>query len=129
MILGKRKKPRMIDVRDLQRRGLVKSPKQKREIPSTKEGFVELNALSKQKESPQEMSNMEFFKFNTTPKKPTTDHNLPTTDQPGGYSKREVDAKITSLDNKIYKLEQRLELIEKKLDINQSSNNFGAMGW
>lgn len=138
-----RNKNRMVDIRELQKRGVVRIPKKEIKAPTTSEGFVELsNSTSDSRpstsDSPQ--SNADFFGFID---KPTTNKGSvescrfaaqqPTTsfsDSPDGYNKREVDTKITDLDNKIYKLEQRLELLEKKIDINQASNPaLGTMSW
>jgi len=128
MIFNKKQK-RMIDVRELQKRGVVRLPKKQINIPTTSEGFIELGRTQQTtKEKPATKSNADFFGFMDNP---TTDNHKTTTfnDSSDGYNKREVDTKITSLDNKIYKLEQRIELLEKKLDINQSTNNVGPMGW
>ncbi|MFH1237988.1 MAG: hypothetical protein ABIH79_01185 [archaeon] len=125
MIFGKKK--RMIDVRELQRRGVVRIPRQERVIPTDSSGFVELGTNSKSTSSTSPTSsNSNFFSFmeNT----PSTKETFGT--ESDGYNKREVDTKITELDNKIYKLEQRTELLEKKLDVNQPNNsNIGSMGW
>ena len=122
-----RKEKRMIDVRELQRRGVVRIPKDNIVIPTDKDGFVELNKTDKP--SPSATSNTEFFGFmDSTPKSSPQENSFQT--QTDGYDKREVDEKITSLDNKIYKLENRIELLERKLDISQPTNsNVGVMGW
>ncbi|MEA3248236.1 MAG: hypothetical protein U9Q73_00865 [Nanoarchaeota archaeon] len=128
-----RKKKRMIDVRELQRRGVVRIPKQNTIMPTDSSGFVELGATSKpastQPTESSPSSKSDFFSFmGNTPSTPSTTETFST--ESDGYNKREVDAKITELDNKIYKLEQRTELLEKKLDVNQSNNsNVGARGW
>lgn len=125
-----KKKGRMIDVRELQRRGVVRIPKEEISVPTNNDGFVELGNSSKIEKSAN-TSNTEFFGFmdssDTSSPSSTTDNFSTEND---GYSKREVDAKITELDNKIYKLENRIELLEKKLDVNQQSNPaVGVMGW
>lgn len=121
-----KKEKRMIDVRELQRRGVVRIPKNDIVIPTDKEGFVELNKTNKlpSKKTP---SNTEFFGFMDSPSN-SPESSFPT--QTDGYDKKEVDEKITSLDNKIYKLENRIQLLERKLDIEQPTNsNVGVMGW
>ena len=123
MIFNKKKK-NMVDLRELQKRGVVKIPKSEIHIPTNSEGFVELGRTSKKKESKKTQSNANFFGFMNS-SQPKSQDSFET--EQDGYNKREVDTKITNLDNKIYKLEQRLELLERKLDINQ--NNTGAMGW
>ena len=129
MLFNKKKKPDMIDIRELQKRGVVKIPKKQISIPSS-EGFVELSQSKTTKTSEQKtQSNTEFFGFMNTPLQPKPEESNQFTTQQDGYNKREVDTKITELDNKIYKLEQRLELLEKKLDVDQPTNNTGVMGW
>lgn len=113
----------MIDVRELQRRGVVRIPKNDVEIPTNSEGFIELGKSAKS--TPK--TNTEFFGFIDTPT--AQHHSTPNVNHTDGYDKREVDQKITVLDNQIYKLEQRIELLEKKLDVNRSNNNAGPMGW
>ncbi|MBT6690602.1 hypothetical protein HN903_01610 [archaeon] len=137
MLFGKKKKG-MVDLRELQKRGVVRIPTKKISIPADNEGFVELGntpnsqlgpnrVMSTEEPTPNSSkSNTDFFGFIDTPATDQTDNFSTESD---GYNKREVDAKITNLDNKIYKLEQRIELLEKKLDVNQSTSNVGAMGW
>ncbi|MCK4996693.1 hypothetical protein KAS08_00165 [Candidatus Pacearchaeota archaeon] len=126
-----KKTGRMIDIRELQRRGVVKIPKEEINIPTTNDGFVELenNGNITPEKTPEPTSNTEFFGFmNSNDTSTTTTDNFST--EKDGYNKREVDGKISDLDNKIYKLENRMELLEKKLDINQPSNpTVGVMGW
>jgi len=128
MIFNKKKR-RMIDVRELQKRGVVRIPRRKIDIPTTSEGFVELGQTVKTQEpETNSQDNTNFFGFMDNSESSSSEAQPFSTEQ-GGYNKREVDAKITDLDNKIYKLEQRLELLEKKLDVNQPTDNTGAMGW
>lgn len=95
-----KKKKRMIDVRELQKRGVVQIPKSDTTIPKNQDEFIEVNNNS------------------TISQTPTTERRQPN-----------ADSRITDLDNKIYKLENRIELLEKKLNINQPNNNVGVMGW
>jgi hypothetical protein len=134
MLFPRRKKD-MVDIRELQKRGVVRIPKKNINIPTNPEGFVELGSNqetpSTESTSSETQSNANFFGFmeDSSPKTqiPDTDSSSFSTES-GGYNKREVDAKTSDLDNKIYKLEQRIELLEKKLDINQPDNT-GVMGW
>lgn len=127
-----RKKKGMIDVRELQKRGVVRIPKEEVVIPTDKEGFVELSSPSKLRTPKIEAapsSNASFFGFSSS-----SDLEAPSSNsfssQTDGYNKREVDAKITELDNKIYKLEQRIELLEKKVGVNQPGTSSGGLiGW
>jgi hypothetical protein len=120
-----KKKSRMVDVRELQRRGVVRIPKEDVVVPTDSNGFVELGAT---KDAPVEAStesssNADFFGFGAS---------APSASAPSGdgYGKREVDEKVVNLDNKIYKLEQRIELLEKKLDVNKpEDSSVGVMGW
>jgi hypothetical protein len=114
----------MIDLRELQKKGVVRIPKKEIKIPTNSQGFVDLRNPNKtQKESTK--SNADFFGFmNNSTSTQETEFSTET----NGYNKREVDQKTTELDNKIYKLEQRIELLEKKLDINQN-NNGALIGW
>lgn len=127
MIFNK-KRNKMIDVRELQKRGVVRIPKKEIHIPTNNEGFVELGQTNPKSQNPKStsQSNANFFGFMDSAQTKSNESSFST--EADGYSKREVDVKITDLDNKIYKLEQRIELLEKKLDVNQSSS-VGPMGW
>jgi len=112
-----RKKKGMIDVRELQRRGVVRIPKQDVVVPTNREGFIEMGSNGKINRTapPKPTSNTELFGFSS---------------QSSISSGRSESERITDLDNKIYKLEQRIELLEKKLQVNQPSDNpVGIMGW
>lgn len=124
MIFNK-KKDKMIDVRELAKRGIVNlsRPENEDPVPTDKEGFVEISALQPETK-PSSNSNADFFNFTKTTSEQETFSN--STD---GYNKREVDAKIVDLDNKIYKLEQRIELLERKVGVNQPTENGGLIGW
>lgn len=128
-----RKKRRMIDVRELQRKGVVRIPKQNLVIPTDSNGFVELGAervrTPEPSTEPKTDSNSTFFNLmESSSPAPSTTETFNT--ESDGYNKREVDTKVVELDNKIYKLEQRVELLEKKLSVNQPDNSkVGAMGW
>jgi len=119
MIFGKKK--RMVDVRELQRRGVVRIPKQDIVIPTDSNGFVELGENTPKTSTSTENSSpanvMDFLGSSSATAVPS----------PSGNVESE---RITELDNKIYKLEQRIELLEKKLNINQpTEQNLGVMGW
>ena len=109
MLFGKKK--RMIDVRELQRRGVVRLPKNEDVVPTNSDGFVDMrsNTISPKK------TNSDLFYGNKQLKEKATTFSTETE----GYSKREVDAKMVELDNKIYKLEQRLEVLERRIGVNQ----------
>ena len=112
-----KKKKRMIDIRELQKRGVVRIPKKDIVVPTNRDGFVEFGTNGKpQTTTNQPQDNSELFGFMNT-----TNDQRPTTNDSN---------RIVELDNKIYKLEQRIELLEKKLDINKpTESNIGPMGW
>jgi len=130
----------MIDVRELQRKGVVRIPKDEVVVPTNKDGFVEMgttkqavpsgtsvsSGVSSDSSSETTSGNLFGFLGSDTPSSNTSDQFSSSVD---GYNKREVDAKVTELDNKVYKLEQRIELLEKKLDVNQPQQSTGPMGW
>ncbi len=126
-----RKNRRMIDVRELQRRGVVRIPVSDVQVQTNKQGFVDMGNMktggSQAGKPVPSQSNTEFFGFmdSASEAKPSEFRTAI-----NGYDKREVDTKITDLDNKIYKLENRIELLEKKIGVNQSDNSdVGVMGW
>ena len=124
MLFKKRK--RMIDVRELQRRGVVRIPKEDVMIPTDSNGFVEIGSPKSSTTQSQGSgsSNADFFGFIGNSSASETAQGT------DGYGKREVDGKVVNLDNKIYKLEQRIELLEKKLNVGKpADSNVGIMGW
>jgi len=119
-----RKKKRMVDVRELQRRGVVRIPKRNIVVPTDSKGFVELGANAQpisptaSTETSSPTNAMDFLGSSSAAAVPSASGN------------QLESERITELDNKIYKLEQRIELLEKKLDVNQSEDtNVGVMGW
>ena len=128
-----RRKKRMVDVKELQRRGVVRIPKQNIMIPTDQNGFVELGADARpiSPTTPAKTSSptnvMDFLGRSGSPESSLGDSAAAV---PPALGNRADSERMTELDNKIYKLEQRTELLEKKLDINQSSDsNVGIMGW
>ena len=112
------KKKKMVDIRELQRKGIIRIPRNNIEVPTDKDGFVELNKKPKTKTtiaSSSDSSSAPTSAFNFFNSEPQSQFSSETE----GYNKREVDAKIETMDNKIYKLEQRIELLERKLGITQ----------
>ena len=96
-------------MRDLQRRGLLKIPRNDVEVQTDKKGFIDLSGSGK--------SNL------------SSNKNVEFSSETEGYNKKEVDSKIFELDNKIYKLEQRIELIERKVGVGEQNNSGGFIGW
>ena len=103
-----KKEKRMIDVRELQRRGVVRIPKDDIVVPTDREGFVEIGDSQKRpvaNNSALGNSNTEFFGFTNTVSSPTpVSSENSFSSESDGYNKRDVDEKITELDNKIYKV-------------------------
>ncbi len=102
------KKNKVIDLTELQRKGVIKSPKKEKTILENKEGFVDLSLN-------QSNSSSDPFLF-------LSSKNIDSAVSNDFYKKREIDKKIEELDNKIYKLEQRIELLERKLGVGNYSS-------
>ncbi len=109
-----RKKKKMIDVRELQKKGVIKIPTKNIEIPTDKDGFVEIKKTAQQEaqqstNQPSESGN--FFDFID---------NQAVSNQTQPISRedlRKISDQISDLDNKLYKIEQRVELLERKVGI------------
>ncbi len=109
------KKKKDVDLRDLQRRGLIRIPKDNVEIETDREGFVDLRKNSSETEikiNPQD--NFSPFNFLDDSSNET---------QTTQISKQDLETtrKLEELDNKIYKLEQRIDLLERKSGVGNSS--------
>ena len=115
-----KKKKRMIDVAELQKRGNLRVPKNDIDVPTDSNGFVEFTdsktiiqeTTTPTTEKSDSSSIMGFF--DTTPSDSPTTSDSEFSTEANGYSRREVDARMEEIDNKIYKLEQRIELLERK---------------
>ena len=93
----------MVDLRELQKRGVVRVPKNDIVIPTNNDGFIELGNTKPRTTT--------FFK------------------QPEENTRAESE-RITALDNKIYKLEQRIELLERKVGVGQPTDSSSTLiGW
>jgi hypothetical protein len=113
------KKKKDVDLRELQKRGLIRVPKKEVEIETDRNGFVDLRNTSTTSEgSTSENSSTEsnFFNFMDN-----TSSSLPASKQDSEKEKRETTRKFEEMDNKIYKLEQRIELLERKVGVGNSS--------
>ena len=126
------RKKKMVDVRELQRRGIVRIPRNETEVITDKEGFVDLNSPSNKTISTPKPKSSGLFSFMNPSSDSSSSYSDPPTQsefstETNGYNKREVDVKIESLDNKIYKLEQRIELLERKAGVGASSTP--SIGW
>ena len=131
-----RKKKGMIDIRSLQRQGKIYIPKDDVEVSTNSDGFVDFGKSSssflsspspvKKTDGPKLATGGVLGFLDVSSSSGSSGNNF--SSEADGYSKREVDARITELDNKIYKLEQRIELLERKAGVG-ASNSVGAMGW
>ncbi|MFZ5955515.1 MAG: hypothetical protein ACOYT4_03745 [Nanoarchaeota archaeon] len=123
----------MVDIRELQRRGILRIPKEDIEIATNREGYIELEALGLvacEEEKPPKFqeceekkqeakdnnqnANLSFFDL---PIQSNSTNSQNFSIEKDGYSKREVDRKMEMLDNRIYKLEQRIEVLERKAGV------------
>lgn len=143
-----KKKKRMVDIRDLQKQGIVRFPisnPKVAEMPTDVDGFVELGTNSiiapklistpnSRNPSSSAKSNSDFFGFmdfssgsSSNSSKTISPSTTPSEDL------RKLSSQISNLDNQIYKIEQRIELLERKIGVDNnssaSSNSVGVMGW
>ncbi len=88
------KKRDMIDVGELQKQGKIMSPSKRIDIPTDKNGFVEISPEIKYVEKKEDKSLREI--------------------------NNKLISRIEELDKNIFRLEQRVELLEKKLGIDNS---------
>ncbi len=112
-----RRNKKMIDIREMQRRGIIKIPPttQQKNVPTNNEGFVDFSQ-QETTETPQIQSNTSFFGFMDNP---TTSNNTTTSNGTNNSSDeiRKISSQLSDLDNKLYKMEQRIEVLEKKSSI------------
>lgn len=88
----------MIDVGELQKQGKIISPSKEINIPTDKNGFVEISSQTNSIETFEEKKEGRSLKE---------------------YNERLI-SRIEEMDKNIFKLEQRVELLEKKLGIDNS---------
>ena len=118
-----KRKKKMIDICELQRRGAMHIPRNDIEIPTNKEGFVELGKSSSTPAIPPSTTSSEsagnFLNFMDNSSSLSQNSSTPafTDTQTPSSNLRKISTQISDLDNKIYKLEQRIELLERKFDI------------
>ncbi len=91
MIFGKRKD--MIDISELQKQGKIISSTNEVNIPTDKDGFIEVGNSFQSK------------------KNPINDNN----------DVQRLNSRIQEMDRIIYKLEQRIELLERKLGVDNGT--------
>ena len=118
------KKKKDVDLRDLQRKGIIRIPRNDVEVKTDRNGFVDMRSsqtnssssssdnLSSSKEGPGFLGFLDSSSSSqtTTPTNPFSEED-----------KREMTRKFEEIDNKIYKLEQRIELLERKSGVGGSS--------
>jgi hypothetical protein len=123
-MLFRRKKD--VDLRDLQRRGLIRIPKKEVEIETDRNGFIDLRPNSQASQTPLKGDSQTtnpspgFFNFIDNP---SDNHTIGSANSSSiEQERRDTTRKIEELDNKIYKLEQRIELLERKSGVGSSSS-------
>lgn len=110
-----------VDLRELQRKGLIKIPKKEVELETDRNGFVDIRSNSldqeNQTQTKQELQepNQNFFSFMDNSVQENSMNSTNSED------KKVWTRRLEELDNKIYKLEQRIELLERKAGVGNSS--------
>tara|TARA_Y100000310_G_scaffold263261_1_gene273366 strand:+ start:3069 stop:3482 length:414 start_codon:yes stop_codon:yes gene_type:complete len=131
------KKKRMIDIRELQKRGRMRLPVPQGEssgdVVTNDDGFVEMNGsgsvsvpettttASSSTGSSSGSSGGDFFNFMDNPASSSSSmssSSLPSQTTPS-EDLRKISQQLSDLDNKIYKMEQRIELLERKAGIGE----------
>ena len=144
-----RKKKRMVDIRELHRRGVVAVPRNvaNSEVITDDQGFVELGnksmgvvggevipTLDSPRSSSEDSSSAgggDFFNFmdSGSSLSGSSSSGLSSATTPS-EDLRKISAQLSELDNKLYKMEQRIELLERKLDVDSGgSSSVGVAGW
>lgn len=121
-MLFKRKKD--VDLRDLQKKGLIRVPKKEVEIETDRNGFIDLGkkGSSLNPNMSDNLSNPKtepgFFNFFENS---TQESNTSLSNSNSEKELRELTRRFEDLDNKLYKLEQRIDLLERKSGVGSSS--------
>jgi hypothetical protein len=110
------KKKKDVDLRELQRKGLIRVPKQEVELETDRNGFVDLSSNTTTNETTSTKDATEPSPFNFFDNPSSTIPN-----QQQNKDNLEATRRLEELDNKIYKLEQRIELLERKAGVGSSS--------
>jgi len=124
-----RKKKRMIDIRELQRRGSMRLPVPQGEssgdVVTDSNGFVEMGGasapVSATTPSTGSSSGGDFFSFMDNPSS-SASSNMSSGLSPKttpSEDLRKISQQISDLDNKLYKMEQRIELLERKAGVGE----------
>jgi hypothetical protein len=133
-----KKRRGMIDVRELQRKGIVPrtpdiQPSQEIISSTNSEGFVDFTNQS------QTQNPSQSIQSTSQQVKQTTDSfvnffNMPQAESPSLSTEptqsnsedlRKISAQLSNLDNQIYKLEQRIEVLERKTGVGNTPNSTG----
>ena len=143
----KRKKRRMIDVRDLHRQGVARVPRNRGVVATDSDGFVELgkgagssvagsivsgvgsdSSVGSESEVGSGSSSAgNFFGFMGDSDSDSVGGTLSSNTTPS-EDLRKISGQLADLDNKIYKIEQRIELLERKAGVGDNPS-VGAAGW
>ncbi len=110
-----KKKRRMIDIREMQKRGIIRMPPtpQQENVPTDPEGFVDFShndittPQTPQPSQPQSTPNFFGFMDSSTPQ--VSNETASSSDD-----LRKISSQLSELDNKLYKIEQRIEVLERK---------------
>jgi len=137
-----KKKKKMIDVRDLQKKGMrIPQPSEQPQVTTDNSGFIDMNrqqaqpmqAQSTSMQTPPSTSTtqaspsvMSFLDNPSTSSSSMSSTSLPSRTTPS-EDLRKISEQISNLDNKLYKIEQRIELLERKAGVNDSG--VGPAGW
>jgi hypothetical protein len=133
-----RKKKKMIDLRDLQKKGIMKLPVRQAqpEVTTDKDGFIQ---AGQQKMQPMagmtgtsgtgttQSSGGSFLNFMDSSSLQSSNQNSISSMTTPSEDLRKISAQISDLDNKIYKLEQRIELLERKVGVGSGGGVSGGM--
>jgi hypothetical protein len=144
-----KKKRRMVDIRELQKRGVVvRVPRKESVVPTDSDGFVELgkgvgssvagsivsgvgsdsdSSMVDAGSSSGGSGSANFFGFMGDSDSGSVGGTL-SSDTTPSEDLRKISGQLADLDNKIYKIEQRIELLERKAGVGDNPS-VGAAGW
>ena len=120
-----KRKKKMIDIAEMQRKGLIKIPQKDVELETDKEGFVNVGSGGSGISETKTPQSDGFFGFMDNP---SSGFNASPKSDFSEETARKLSQLISDLDNKLYKIEQRIELLERKLGVGDSGST-SAIGW
>jgi formylmethanofuran dehydrogenase subunit E-like metal-binding protein len=125
-MLFRRKKD--VDLRDLQKKGLIRIPREEVNLKTDRNGFIEFdrpNNNLKKDEITSPVSETNFFNIlddNSNLNNSLSKNNSQANNNLNQNELRELTRKFEEIDNKLYRLEQRIEVLERKSNLGDSSN-------